>query len=151
MQPIDRPCALVILAAGQGTRMNSDLPKVLHPLGKVPLVVHAMAAGAALAPEKTIVIVGHGGDAVEKAVMAEDDTALCLRQADQLGTGHAVRQAAPALDGFQGDVIVLYGDTPFISDETLARMLAALRDAWLGGLDILREHQRQLLFEHQCA
>ncbi|MFV1877388.1 bifunctional UDP-N-acetylglucosamine diphosphorylase/glucosamine-1-phosphate N-acetyltransferase GlmU [Nioella sp.] len=125
MQSDERPCALVILAAGQGTRMNSDLPKVLHPLGGAPLVVHAMDAGAALAAERTVVVVGHGGAQVEKAVRAHDEDAICVTQSAQLGTGHAVLQAAPALDGFEGDVIVLYGDTPFISEETLARMLAA--------------------------
>ncbi|TBX29327.1 bifunctional UDP-N-acetylglucosamine diphosphorylase/glucosamine-1-phosphate N-acetyltransferase GlmU [Nioella sediminis] len=125
MQSDERPCALVILAAGQGTRMNSDLPKVLHPLGGAPLVVHAMQAGATLAPERTIVVVGHGGALVEKAVRAHDADAICVTQAEQLGTGHAAQQAAPALEGFEGDVIVLYGDTPFISEDTLARMLAA--------------------------
>ena len=125
MQSVDRACALVILAAGQGTRMNSERPKVLHPIGGAPLVVHAMDAGAALAPERTIVVVGHGGAEVEKAVRAHDEDAICVTQDRQLGTGHAVLQAAPALEGFAGDVIVLYGDTPFISEDTLARMLSA--------------------------
>ena len=125
MQSDERVCALVILAAGQGTRMNSELPKVLHPLGGAPLVVHAMDAGGALAPDRTVVVVGHGSAQVERAVLAHDDTAICVTQAEQLGTGHAVLQAASALEGFEGDVIVLYGDTPFISEDTLARMLAA--------------------------
>lgn len=125
MQSDERVCALVILAAGQGSRMNSDLPKVLHPIGGAPLVVHAMDAGAALSPERTVVVVGHGADQVQAAVRAHDETAICVQQTEQLGTGHAVLQAAPALDGFEGDVIVLYGDTPFISEDTLARMLAA--------------------------
>ena len=125
MQSVERACALVILAAGQGTRMNSERPKVLHPIGGAPLVVHAMDAGAALAPERSVVVVGHGGAEVETAVLAHDETAVCVTQEQQLGTGHAVLQAAPALAGFEGDVIVLYGDTPFISEDTLARMLAA--------------------------
>jgi len=125
MQATNRPCALVILAAGQGTRMNSDLPKVLHPLGGVPLVVHAMDAGAALVPARRVVVIGHGGGAVEGAVRAHDETAICVTQTEQLGTGHAVLQAADALAGFDGDVIVLYGDTPFVREDTLARMLAA--------------------------
>ena len=125
MQSDERVCALVILAAGQGSRMNSDLPKVLHPLGGAPLIVHAMDAGAALAPDRTVVVVGHGGALVEQAVRAHDDTAICVTQAEQLGTGHAVLQATQALTGFEGDVIVLYGDTPFVSEDTLARMLAA--------------------------
>ncbi len=121
----DRPCAFVILAAGQGTRMNSDLPKVLHQIAGAPLVVHAMEAAAALAPERMIVVTGHGADKVEKAVTDHDEDAICVRQTEQLGTGHAVLQAAPALDGFDGDVIVLYGDTPFISSETLEAMRTA--------------------------
>ncbi|WP_071673633.1 bifunctional UDP-N-acetylglucosamine diphosphorylase/glucosamine-1-phosphate N-acetyltransferase GlmU [Nioella nitratireducens] len=121
----DRPCAVVILAAGQGTRMNSDLPKVLHRIAGAPLVVHAMEAAAALDPSRMIVVTGHGADKVEKAVTAHEEAAVCVRQTEQLGTGHAVLQAAPALDGFDGDVIVLYGDTPFISSDTLATMRAA--------------------------
>lgn len=119
------PTALVILAAGQGTRMNSDQPKVLHQIGGAPLIAHALAAGAALAPERTVVVTGHGAAAVEAAVSAIDPAATCVRQNEQLGTGHAVLQAAPALDGFSGDVIVLYGDTPFVSAETLAAMQSA--------------------------
>jgi len=120
-----RPCALVILAAGQGSRMNSDLPKVLHPIGGAPLVAHAMRAGAALEPARIIVVTGHGAEQVEAAVAAHQDAAICVRQTEQLGTGHAVLQAKAALEGFEGDVIVLYGDTPFISEETLASMQAA--------------------------
>jgi bifunctional UDP-N-acetylglucosamine pyrophosphorylase/glucosamine-1-phosphate N-acetyltransferase len=119
------PIALVILAAGQGTRMNSDHPKVLHQIGGAPLIAHAMHSGAALEPERVIVVTGHGAAAVEKAVGVFDPEAICTRQDEQLGTGHAVLQAAPALDGFAGDVIVLYGDTPFISTDTLSRMVDA--------------------------
>lgn len=128
MQERDRPCALVILAAGQGSRMNSDTPKVLHQIGGAPLVVHAINAGASLEPSRVIVITGHGADAVEASVAAHEPGAICVRQAKQLGTGHAVLQAAPALDAFDGDVIVLYGDTPFITDTTLQTM----RDARAG-------------------
>ena len=114
--------ALVILAAGKGSRMKSDLPKVLHKVGGAPLVVHAMRSGAALSPSKQVVVVGHGAEAVEAAVTTYDPTAICVRQEQQNGTAHAVDQARGALDGFDGDVIVLYGDTPFISAETLKRM-----------------------------
>ncbi|WP_425090642.1 bifunctional UDP-N-acetylglucosamine diphosphorylase/glucosamine-1-phosphate N-acetyltransferase GlmU [Tropicimonas sp. S265A] len=114
--------ALVVLAAGQGTRMNSDLPKVLHGLAGAPLVAHALRAGASLSPERVIVVTGHGADAVEAAVAALDPDAVCVRQTEQLGTGHAVLQARSALDGFAGDVVVLYGDTPFVRPETLERM-----------------------------
>ncbi|MEL7256891.1 MAG: bifunctional UDP-N-acetylglucosamine diphosphorylase/glucosamine-1-phosphate N-acetyltransferase GlmU [Pseudomonadota bacterium] len=114
--------ALVILAAGQGTRMKSDLPKVLHEVAGAPLLVHAMRAGASLAPDHTVVVTGHGAELVEKAAHAYDQDVRIAHQAEQKGTAHAVAQAAPALAGFEGDVIVLYGDTPFISPETLGRM-----------------------------
>ncbi|MCU0901509.1 MAG: bifunctional UDP-N-acetylglucosamine diphosphorylase/glucosamine-1-phosphate N-acetyltransferase GlmU [Cypionkella sp.] len=117
--------SLVILAAGQGTRMNSDLPKVLHRVAGSPLLHHAMQAGRALGPERVIVVTGHGSDAVTKAALAQDEDAICVQQEAQLGTAHAVAQAAPLLADAAGDVIVLYGDTPFIRPETLEAMQAA--------------------------
>ncbi|OYX41460.1 MAG: UDP-N-acetylglucosamine diphosphorylase/glucosamine-1-phosphate N-acetyltransferase [Rhodobacterales bacterium 32-67-9] len=125
--------ALIILAAGQGTRMNSDLPKVLHPLGAAPLLHHAMRAGAALFPDRTIVVVGHGGDRVGKAALAYDETAEIVVQKEQLGTGHAVAQALPLLQGFEGRVVVLFGDTPFIRDETLEKLTASTADVTVLG------------------
>ncbi|QBX99501.1 bifunctional UDP-N-acetylglucosamine diphosphorylase/glucosamine-1-phosphate N-acetyltransferase GlmU [Rhodophyticola sp. CCM32] len=119
------PTALVILAAGQGTRMQSERPKVLHQIGGAPLIAHAILSGATLAPDRIVVVTGHGAAEVEAAVTTFDPDAICIRQAEQLGTGHAVLQAAPALEGFEGDVIVLYGDTPFIRPETLHAMLEA--------------------------
>ncbi len=119
------PTALIILAAGQGTRMNSDLPKVLHTLGGVPLFAHALAAGAALEPERTILITGHAGEQVAKAARTIDPEIEIVEQSQQLGTGHAVLQARDALADFDGDVVVLYGDTPFIRPETLAAMATA--------------------------
>ena len=119
--------ALVILAAGKGTRMNSDLPKVLHKVAGAPLLAHAMAAGASLEPERTVIVTGHGADQVRDAAHEIDEAAICVLQSEQLGTGHAVLQARTALDGFSGDVIVLYGDTPFIRPETLAAMAEARR------------------------
>ena len=120
--------ALIILAAGQGTRMNSDLPKVLHKVAGAPLLVHAMKAGAALDPARTVIVAGHGAEAVAKAARAHDETAEIVIQEEQLGTGHAVAQALPALAGFEGKAIVLYGDTPFIRAETLEDMVAAAAD-----------------------
>ncbi|MDO6589839.1 bifunctional UDP-N-acetylglucosamine diphosphorylase/glucosamine-1-phosphate N-acetyltransferase GlmU [Loktanella sp. D2R18] len=117
--------ALIILAAGMGTRMNSDQPKVLHEIGFAPMLVHAMKAGGALGPAHTVVVAGHGADAVEKAAKAFDPDVQITLQSEQLGTGHAVAQARDVLSGFTGDAIVLYGDTPFISAETLAAMSAA--------------------------
>ncbi len=117
--------SLVILAAGAGTRMNSDLPKVLHKIGGSPLLHHAMAVGRSLAPDRTVVIAGHGAEAVTKAAHAYDDEVNVALQTEQLGTAHAVAQAASLLSDASGDVIVLYGDTPFIRPETLAAMRAA--------------------------
>ena len=119
------PTALIVLAAGQGTRMNSDLPKVLHELGGAPLFAHALASGAALAPERTVLVVGHGAESVEKAAACHAPDAQIVRQAEQKGTAHAVGCAAGALAGFQGDALVLYGDTPFISPATLRAMAEA--------------------------
>lgn len=119
------PVSLVILAAGQGTRMNSDVPKVLHQVAGSPLLHHAMQAGRALGPERTVVVTGHGADAVTKATLAFDEDALTVVQAEQKGTAHAVAQAEPLLSDASGDVIVLYGDTPFVSPETLEAMQTA--------------------------
>jgi len=117
--------ALVVLAAGKGTRMKSDLPKVLHPIAGAPLVIHALQAGAALTPQRTVVVVGHGADLVQKTLADFDPSLHTALQETQKGTGHAVAQSAPALQGFDGDVIVLYGDTPFISPATLQAMMEA--------------------------
>ncbi|MGV6839093.1 MAG: bifunctional UDP-N-acetylglucosamine diphosphorylase/glucosamine-1-phosphate N-acetyltransferase GlmU [Planktomarina sp.] len=117
--------ALVVLAAGKGTRMKSDLPKVLHPIAGAPLVIHALQAGAALNPQRTVVVVGHGADLVQKTLADFDPNLKTALQKTQKGTGHAVAQAAPALEGFEGDVIVLYGDTPFISPATLQALQEA--------------------------
>jgi bifunctional UDP-N-acetylglucosamine pyrophosphorylase/glucosamine-1-phosphate N-acetyltransferase len=121
----DRPVALVVLAAGAGTRMNSEIAKPLHALGGLPLVGHALRAGAELSPERVIVVTGHGAEAVEAVVRDLAPEAVCVRQEVQLGTGHAVLQAVPALEGFAGDVVVLYADTPFVTAGTLAQMQAA--------------------------
>lgn len=120
--------ALVILAAGKGTRMKSDLPKVLHRIAHAPMLAHAMQAGAALEPDKTVVVAGHGFDAVRAAALEIDEAAIVVEQTEQHGTGHAVDQARDALAGFQGDVVVLFGDTPFIRPDTLNRMIAARQD-----------------------
>lgn len=117
--------ALIILGAGMGTRMNSELPKVLHQIGGAPMLVHAMRAGASLAPEKTVIVAGHGAELVSKAALAYDPDATTVLQSEQLGTAHAVAQAEAALTGFDGDALVLYGDTPFIGSETLEAMAAA--------------------------
>ncbi|MEO3413805.1 bifunctional UDP-N-acetylglucosamine diphosphorylase/glucosamine-1-phosphate N-acetyltransferase GlmU [Roseovarius sp. CAU 1744] len=117
--------ALIILAAGKGTRMKSDQAKVLHQIAAAPMLVHAMRAGQALEPDATVVVVGHDGEAVASAAKAHDPGVQIARQTKQRGTAHAVAQAAPALADHAGDAIVLYGDTPFISQDTLLRMAEA--------------------------
>ena len=117
--------SLIVLAAGMGTRMNSDLPKVLHKIAGAPLVVHAMKSGEALGLDHTVVVVGHGGEAVEAAVKDWNPDAVVVTQEEQLGTGHAALQAREALAGIEGNVFVAFGDTPFIRPETLQSMLDA--------------------------
>lgn len=120
----ERAVALIVLAAGQGSRMQSELPKVLHRLGGTALLAHALAAGRSLDPALVVVVAGHGAEAVSRAVARLDPQAQVALQAEQLGTGHAVAQALPLLDGFDGRVVVLYGDTPFIAPETLEALAA---------------------------
>ncbi|NAZ36070.1 bifunctional UDP-N-acetylglucosamine diphosphorylase/glucosamine-1-phosphate N-acetyltransferase GlmU [Rubellimicrobium sp. CFH 75288] len=115
--------AVVILAAGAGTRMNSDRPKVLHELAGAPLLHHAMRTAGTLAPDHLIVVTGTGAEEVERAARAFDPQVELVRQEEQLGTAHAVLQAQRILAGYGGDVLVLYGDTPFVSAETLGRMV----------------------------
>jgi bifunctional UDP-N-acetylglucosamine pyrophosphorylase / glucosamine-1-phosphate N-acetyltransferase len=112
--------AVIVLAAGMGTRMKSDLPKVMHPLGGRPMVKHLMDTVAGLNPEKVVVVVGPGMDQVAAAVAP----AVTVVQHERLGTGHAVAQAREALAGFEGTILVLYGDTPLLTRETLERLLA---------------------------
>ena len=120
--------ALIILAAGKGTRMKSDLPKVLHHIAGAPMLVHAMKSGATLDPAKTIIVAGHGAEQVSDAAKAFDETADVVLQTEQLGTAHAVAQAKEVLFDFDGDALVLYGDTPFINPKTLEHMTAARAD-----------------------
>ncbi|MEM7718720.1 MAG: bifunctional UDP-N-acetylglucosamine diphosphorylase/glucosamine-1-phosphate N-acetyltransferase GlmU [Pseudomonadota bacterium] len=126
------PTHLILLAAGEGSRMQSDTPKVLHRLGGVPMFAHALASASALEGRR-VVVVGHGRETVADAALALDPDILIVRQTEQLGTAHAVAQAADALEGAGGDTLILYGDTPFIRPQTLTRM-QALRDA---GADIV--------------
>ncbi len=117
--------AVIILAAGMGTRMQSDLPKVLHKVAGAPLLIHSMRAGDGIDAQKTIIVAGHGAELVEKVALDYNPDAQIVIQSEQLGTGHAVDQARSALDGFDGDVFILYGDTPFISADTLSKMADA--------------------------
>ena len=109
--------AIIILAAGQGKRMNSDLPKVLHDVGGRPMVRHVIESVKRLSPERVIVVTGYQAERVEEA--CRDTGVEFVRQPEQLGTGHAVMQAAPLLDGWEGTVVVLNGDVPGLRAETV--------------------------------
>ncbi len=121
--PSARPLALIVLAAGKGTRMKSDLHKVLHPIAGRPMLEHLLASAAQLGAERQVVIAGHGRDQLETAL---GDRATIAVQDPQLGTAHAVLQAREALAGFEGDVLVLYADVPFVSAATMRAMLDRL-------------------------
>ena len=117
--------SFIILAAGMGSRMNSDTPKVLHHIAAAPLLHHALNAARALEPARIVVVTGHGAAEVAKSAQSFDPAVDCVLQEPQLGTAHAVDMAAPLLSDFPGDAIVLYGDTPFIRPKTLQAMLDA--------------------------
>lgn len=116
------PINVVILAAGKGTRMHSDKPKVLHALAGKSLVQHVVDCAKALDPRQICVVYGHGGDAVPEALKSSD--AKFVMQEPQLGTGHAVQQAMPHLDD-EGETLVLYGDVPLLQHSTLHQMQQA--------------------------
>jgi bifunctional UDP-N-acetylglucosamine pyrophosphorylase/glucosamine-1-phosphate N-acetyltransferase len=122
-----RPVAAIILAAGKGTRMKSDLHKVLHPLAGRPMLEHLLVSVDALGPARTAVVVGSGREQVEPLVAAHGGVVAV--QDPQHGTAHAVRQAEAALAGFAGDVLILYGDTPLVETGTMERMLERLNAA----------------------
>jgi bifunctional UDP-N-acetylglucosamine pyrophosphorylase/glucosamine-1-phosphate N-acetyltransferase len=117
---------IVILAAGQGKRMHSNLPKVLHPVAGKALVAHVIAAARSLSPETVCLVYGHGGDAVRTTIAAPD--LRWVLQEPQLGTGHAVMQAIPQLSAAE-TTLVLYGDVPLIQAETLKKLVHAARGA----------------------
>ncbi len=119
----DMKLEIVILAAGQGTRMRSTLPKVLHPLAGRPLLAHVLDTAASLSPQQTHVVVGHGADKVVEQIGPRDGLKW-VEQREQLGTGHAVDQAMAAIDD-AATVLVLYGDVPLVRGETLQALLAA--------------------------
>lgn len=110
----------VILAAGQGTRMKSDLPKVLHPVCGVPMIAHSLAAAKAASSETPVVIIGYGAEALREYLGKK---ARCIIQEPQLGTGHAVRQAESALRGKTDLVLVTYADMPLLRSVTLKRLV----------------------------
>ena len=128
------PISVVILAAGKGTRMRSDLPKVLHPIAKKPMVQHVIDTVKQLDVNDIHLVYGHGAELLKSRI--KDDKLDWVLQAEQLGTGHAVQQAA---DQFKADeqILILYGDVPLISQETLTHLCQSQPE---GGIGLLTVH-----------
>jgi UDP-N-acetylglucosamine diphosphorylase/glucosamine-1-phosphate N-acetyltransferase len=131
------PLAMIVLAAGKGTRMRSSLAKVLHPLAGRALLAHVLDIATSLAPQHVVVVLGHQAEMVRRVCVPYGVT--CVLQEPQLGTGHAVAQAEPILAGFQGDVLVLYGDVPLLQ-------AATLRTLW----DVHRRQQATVTIVTAC-
>jgi bifunctional UDP-N-acetylglucosamine pyrophosphorylase/glucosamine-1-phosphate N-acetyltransferase len=153
--------AVVVLAAGKGTRMKSVLPKVLHAVGNQPMLAHTLAAAKALAPQRVVVVTAPGDEAAAKIATAHGATAAVQEKA--LGTGHAVRAAQGALSDFDGTLMVLFGDAPLITSATLSKLAQAAaggRIATLGfrpsdptgyGRMVVAEGSLQRIVEHKDA
>ena len=133
--PAARPFAAVVLAAGQGTRMASDLHKVLHPIAGRPMLHHLLATLEEAGADRIVLVIGAGRERIEASV-AGRNVAIAL-QTEQLGTAHAARQAEAALAEYDGDVLVLFGDGPLIRRATLAAMLERLNASDQPGLVVL--------------
>ena len=127
-EPSMRDLCAIIMAAGQGTRMHSDLVKVLHPLNGLPMAAHVLECCRRLGLKRTLLVVGHQADRVREALAPWAEGVECILQAEQRGTAHAVLQAEAALQGYAGEVLVLSGDVPLLS-EGLVRRLAATHRA----------------------
>ncbi|MFC3101797.1 bifunctional UDP-N-acetylglucosamine diphosphorylase/glucosamine-1-phosphate N-acetyltransferase GlmU [Altererythrobacter lauratis] len=123
MMEAERPVAAVVLAAGKGTRMNSAKHKVLHEIGGKPMIAHLLDEVARIGPARTVAVVGEAREQVQAFL---GDAVSYAVQDPQLGTGHAVMQARAALEGFVGDVLIMYGDVPFVRAETMMAMLKRL-------------------------
>ena len=122
--------AVIIMAAGKGTRMKSDLPKVLHRVNGRPLVEYVLDAALSLDPEKIVVIVGHQAELVKEATARYK--IIAALQEPQLGTGHAVMQTKAFLNDFNGEVLILSGDAPLVNAETLRELIAFHRSRHAG-------------------
>lgn len=112
----------IILAAGRGTRMRSDLAKVLHPLCGAPMLTYPVAAARSAGSEKIVVVIGHQGEQIREKFRNQGLT--CVEQRELLGTGHAVLQAAPAFRDHKGAIVILCGDVPLILPETVKTLVA---------------------------
>jgi UDP-N-acetylglucosamine diphosphorylase/glucosamine-1-phosphate N-acetyltransferase len=119
--------ALIIMAAGKGTRMKSELPKVLHEIAGKPMLLHVLETAGKLNPQKVVVILGHGRELVSQVI--EYTGVEIVVQNPPLGTGHAVMQAEVALNGFIGDVVILSGDVPLLTAESLRRLVEHHRES----------------------
>lgn len=151
--------AIVVLAAGKGTRMKSDLHKVLHPLGGRPMIDHLLDTANGLNPSRKVIVVGAGKEQVEEAMPEGVDIAL---QEPQLGTGHAVQITESALKGFKGKVLILYGDVPLVSRKTMKKMIASDGEVVVlgfrpndtkkyGRLKLGRDGKLEVIIEHKDA
>ncbi len=129
---MERQLAALILAAGLGKRMKSDRPKVLHPVCGKPMIDYVLASVQDVGVSRVLAIIGHKGEIVEAHL---GNRATCLLQAERLGTGHAVLQAREALRDFDGDVLIVCGDTPLVRAETLRDLVAQRRN--LGGAGVV--------------
>ncbi|NTV07140.1 MAG: NTP transferase domain-containing protein [Chlorobium limicola] len=118
--------AILIMAAGKGTRMKSDLPKVLHKANGKPVINYVLDTASSLHPDKTVLIVGHQAEKVIDATRSYQ--VISVLQEPQLGTGHAVMQAEPHLEAFAGDVLILSGDAPLVRTATLEKLIAFHRE-----------------------
>lgn len=131
----NRAMSVVILAAGKGTRMYSELPKVLHSLGGKTLLGHVIDAANQLNAERIHLVYGHGGELLRQKLVDVDARLNWVLQPEQRGTGHAMQQVSPCLPDDE-DVLILYGDVPLIAPETLSRLLAAKPDGGIGLLTV---------------
>ncbi|MAZ15352.1 MAG: bifunctional N-acetylglucosamine-1-phosphate uridyltransferase/glucosamine-1-phosphate acetyltransferase [Ahrensia sp.] len=123
-----RSCLTIILAAGQGTRMKSALPKVLHPVAGLPMAAHVAATARAAGSDAVAVVYGHGGEAVRDALSGKLDGASWHEQAEQLGTAHAVLAAREAISKGYDDILVMFGDTPLVRPDVMREARAKLAD-----------------------
>jgi len=119
------PSAVCLLAAGKGTRMRSELPKVLHQIADLPMLGHALNSAKSCGPSRAVIVTGHQAERVAKKAKELSPDSVCVVQEPQHGTGHAVLQAKEALADFDGDVFILFADTPLIQPETLVAMAEA--------------------------
>jgi UDP-N-acetylglucosamine pyrophosphorylase len=122
---MSKPLAVVVMAAGKGTRMkNPSIAKVMYMINGTPLIGHVLMLARRLGASATVVVVGWQKDSVIDYVASSHPTTICVEQSPQLGTGHAVMQAEDPLEGFSGDVLVLSGDVPMLSEDTVRNLIA---------------------------